>query len=127
MAHAVLVQGPYMVRSALITPNNTLELTGDIDKPIESITIFAPSILSVSWNGQVLDVTKDGNTLTATLDGPPEFALPSLGPWKWHDSLPETQSNYSVSTNTWISASFIVSHYVEYPSLIVSHSCKHNQ
>lgn len=102
---AVLVQGPYLVRSASITSNKTLELTGDIDKSTEPITIFAPIVSSVTWNGKELVVKKDGNMLSATLDGPAEFTLPSLGPWRWQDSLPEIQANYTASSNTWISKS----------------------
>lgn len=99
----VLVQGPYLVRSAAITLNGTLELTGDVDNSTQPITIFAPSVTSVTWNGEPITITsKDGNLLTATLDGPTEFSLPSLGPWKWHDSLPEIQANYTTSSTTWI-------------------------
>ena len=42
--------------------------------------------------------------LTATVQGPESFELPSLGPWKWHDSLPEIQPNYTVSPNVWVTA-----------------------
>lgn len=90
-----------------MTANKTLELTGDIDVSTESITVFAPSMCSVTWNGKALVVKKDGNMLTATLDGPAEFTLPSLGPWKWHDSLPELQTNYTTSPNAWISKCLI--------------------
>lgn len=101
----VLVQGPYLVRSASITPNNTLQLTGDIDKSTQSVTIFAPPVSSVTWNGKPLTITsKDGNMLTATVKGPPAFTLPSLGPWKWHDSLPEIQPNYTTSAAVWTTA-----------------------
>lgn len=99
----MLVQGPYLVRSAAITSNATLELTGDVANSTQPITIFAPSVSSVSWNGKALAVTKDGNMLSATLEGPAVFTLPILGPWKWHDSLPEIQSNYTTSPKTWIS------------------------
>lgn len=60
---------------------------------------------SVTWNGAELStVSKDGNMLTATVPGPESFTLPSLGPWKWHDSLPEIQPNYTVSDNVWTTA-----------------------
>lgn len=42
--------------------------------------------------------------LTATVQGPPIFTLPSLGPWKWHDSLPEIRPNYSTSPAVWTTA-----------------------
>lgn len=102
---AVLVQGPYLVRSASIS-HSTLALTGDIDNSTEPLTIFAPSTIStVTWNGNKIDLaSKDGNLFTAQVHGPKAFALPSLGSWKWHDSLPEIQANYTTSATTWISA-----------------------
>ncbi|KUI53455.1 putative beta-galactosidase B [Cytospora mali] len=103
--NTVLVQGPYLVRSASISTRDTLQLTGDIDKSTQSITIFAPSISSVTWNGKLLTITsKNGNMLTATVQGPPAFTLPPLGPWRWHDSLPEIQPNYTTSSAVWTTA-----------------------
>lgn len=101
------MQGPYLVRSAAITSNNTLELTGDVDSTTQAITIFTPSVASVTWNGKQLAVTKDGNMLTATLEGPADVTLPSLGPWKWQDSLPEIQPNYTASASAWISKPYM--------------------
>ncbi|KAF3761817.1 family 35 glycoside hydrolase [Cryphonectria parasitica EP155] len=101
----VLVQGPYLVRSASITSNQTLQLTGDVDNSTEPITIFAPSVKAVTWNGKPLAIaSRDGNLLTATVDGPAAFTLPALTGWKWYDSLPEIQANYTVSSTTWITA-----------------------
>lgn len=91
------------MRSAAITSNGTLALTGDVDNSTQPITIFAPSVASVTWNSKPVTITsQDGNLLTATLDGPTDFELPSLGPWKSHDSLPEIQVNYTTSSTTWI-------------------------
>lgn len=99
----VLVQGPYLVRSASVS-NNTLEITGDIETTTSHITIFAPSVSSVKWNGEdVLITAQDGNFIIAAIDGSVDFTLPSLGPWKWHDSLPEIQLNYTSSSKAWIS------------------------
>lgn len=104
----MLVQGPYLVRSAAITANKTLVLTGDIDNSTELVTIIAPSVSSVTWNGkQVAIASRDGNMLTTTLDGPTALTLPSLGPWKWHDSLPEVQTNYSAFSEAWVGKLFI--------------------
>ncbi|KAJ0106756.1 hypothetical protein J7T55_001280 [Diaporthe amygdali] len=101
----VLVQGPYLVRSASITADKTLELVGDIDGATNTLTIFAASVDAVAWNGVELStVSKDGNMLTATVQGPESFTLPALGPWKWHDSLPEIQPNYTVSPSVWTTA-----------------------
>lgn len=100
------MQGPYLVRSASITPSGTLELTGDLDNSTETITILAPSVSAVTWNGKSIPViTKDGNLIVAAVDGPAgSFVLPALGPWKWQDSLPEIQSNYSASSQAWVVA-----------------------
>lgn len=59
----------------------------------------------MTWNGaELTTVSKDGNMLTATVQGPESFTLPTLGPWKWHDSLPEIQPNYTVSPKVWVTA-----------------------
>lgn len=42
--------------------------------------------------------------LTATAASPESFTLPALGPWKWHDSLPEIQPNYTASPQAWVTA-----------------------
>lgn len=98
------MQGPYLVRSAAISSSGTLALTGDIDASTQAINIFTPSVSSVTWNGNPVTITsRDGNLLTATLDGPTEFSLPSLGQWKWLDSLPEIQADYTASSSAWIS------------------------
>lgn len=85
-----------------MTPSGTLELTGDLDNSTEAITILAPSVSTVTWNGKAIPVTtRDGNLVVAAVDGPGSVVLPSLGPWKWQDSLPEIQSNYSASSPAW--------------------------
>lgn len=86
-----------------MTSNGTLALTGDIDNTTQPITVFAPSVTSITWNGKPITIaSQDGSLLTATLDGPADFSLPSLGPWKWQDSLPEIQADYTTSSTTWI-------------------------
>lgn len=61
---------------------------------------------AVSWNGKKVAVTsKDGNMITATLEGPSAFTLPPLGPWKVRDSLPEIAADYVTSPDVWISKS----------------------
>lgn len=92
------------MRSAAISSNGTLALTGDIDTSTQAITIFTSPVSSVTWNGKPVTITsRDGNLLTATLDGPTEVSLPSLGPWKWLDSLPEIRTDYVASSSAWIS------------------------
>ncbi|KAI0121127.1 beta-galactosidase B [Xylariales sp. AK1849] len=100
----VLVQGPYLVRSALLE-DKALKLTGDVANATK-ITVFAPkSVCSVTWNGKRLAFeTSEGGVLTATLDAKARFKLPVLRGWKYGDSLPEVQSNYSASSSAWVSA-----------------------
>jgi hypothetical protein len=102
---AVLVQGPYLVRSAnLNAATKTLELTGDLDEATTPIYIFAPkAACSVSWNGKKLRIiSRNGKLVTAALDGPAPFQLPGLGRWKSHNSLPEITPDYSTSAEAWI-------------------------
>lgn len=103
----VLVQGPYLVRTAeLNQKTKTLELTGDIDSDGTAIYVFAPkSASSVSWNGKKLVViARSGNLIKAVSQKPSTFKLPSLGPWKSHDSLPEIALDYKASSDAWVTA-----------------------
>lgn len=103
----VLVQGPYLVRTAELNQNTkTLELTGDIDSNATAIYVFAPKAASsVSWNGKKLcTVAKNGNLIKAVLRKPTGFQLPSLGPWKSADSLPEISLDYDASSEAWVTA-----------------------
>lgn len=104
----VLVQGPYLVRSAkLNAATKTLELTGDLDGATTPIYVFLPrAACSVSWNGKKLKIgSRNGKLVKATLDGPAPFQLPGLGRWKSHNSLPEIASNYSATSDAWIGKS----------------------
>lgn len=101
----MLVQGPYLVRSAsLKTETKTLELTGDIDNSNTTIRVFAPrKACLITWNGERLKIeSKDGNLITARIAGPKDFELPALGPWKYNDGLPEVDPQYALSSNAWV-------------------------
>ncbi|KAK6065263.1 beta-galactosidase b [Seiridium cupressi] len=102
--NTVLVQGPYLVRSAVVE-DKSLALTGDVANATD-ITIFAPkSVCAVTWNGKKLEFNSGkSGALTARLGGAAEFTLPDLGGWKYIDSLPEIQSNYSATSEAWIAA-----------------------
>ncbi|KAM5354977.1 hypothetical protein ACJ41O_001623 [Fusarium nematophilum] len=104
--NTVLVQGPYLVRSAsLDDKKTTLDIRGDLDKATE-LTVFAPeSVRTITWNGQKVKInSRKGNQYTAKLKGPSKFELPQLGPWKYTDSLPEIDPDYETSKSTWIVA-----------------------
>ncbi|KAI1502465.1 beta-galactosidase B [Biscogniauxia marginata] len=100
----VLIQGPYLVRSATITGHN-LELTGDVANKT-AVSIFAPkSITSVKWNGKKIPITSTKNeVLTSQLKGAPSYTLPRLSGWKYADSLPEIKENYDASGISWKAA-----------------------
>jgi len=103
----VFVQGPYLVRSALVTKQG-LELTGDIANAT-SIGIFAPKSAcssSVKWNGIELKVKQEkGGMWTAQLSKARTFSLPALSGWKYTDGLPEIQTTYAATSSAWIGMS----------------------
>jgi hypothetical protein len=101
----VLVQGPYLVRSAEVcAETKTLELTGDLGNGTTNIIVFAPSsVEKLSWNGKEARITSsNGGLLTADLQGLASFSLPSLGTWKYFDSLPEIWPNYTATSVAWV-------------------------
>ncbi|KAF4979174.1 hypothetical protein FZEAL_4547 [Fusarium zealandicum] len=104
--NTVLVQGPYLVRSAsLDKKEQKLDIRGDLDQATQ-LSVFAPtSVRTITWNGEKVKITsKKGNLFVAKLQGPPKFKLPSLGGWKYTDSLPEIAADYKTSESTWIVA-----------------------
>lgn len=104
----VLVQGPYLVRTAMLNKNTkTLELTGDLESNETVLYVFAPkSACSISWNGKKLAITAtNGGMRKASLVGSGTYKLPSLGPWRSHDSLPEISLSYNASSSGWVGKS----------------------
>lgn len=104
----VLVQGPYLVRTAVLNrTTKTLELTGDSETNETALYVFAPrQACSVSWNGKKLAVTAtSGGLLKLSLEAPDSYRLPTLGPWKSDDSLPEVSVNYNTSSRGWVGKS----------------------
>ncbi|KAI8222604.1 putative beta-galactosidase B [Colletotrichum sp. SAR 10_86] len=102
----VFVQGPYLVRSASFNETGrSLALYGDADKAT-TVTVFASeSICGITWNGKKLEIaSREGNVFTAKIEGPAEFSLPALGPWKVHDSLPEIATDYKPTSDSWVVA-----------------------
>jgi beta-galactosidase len=98
----VLVQGPYLVRSAAID-GSEIALTGDTTQD-SRIEVLAPaSVNAVLWNGAKLQTTRtDYGSLIADLATPPTISLPTLASWKWNDSLPERFSSYDDSGPAWV-------------------------
>jgi len=102
----VLVQGPYLVREASLSPDaRTITLIGD-SVNTTTIEVFAPeSVQTISWNGASLETARTSyGSLTARLGGPNTegFSLPQFGPWKVHDCLPERLPSYDDSGPAWV-------------------------
>ncbi|KAL0951714.1 hypothetical protein HGRIS_008390 [Hohenbuehelia grisea] len=100
----VLVGGPYLVRGASISGTN-LALRGDLNASVR-LTVIAPkSIRSITWNDERIDPDVQASSalssrggfvaqVRATTSG---ISVPKLGNWKFADSLPEVQRNFSDS------------------------------
>jgi hypothetical protein len=104
----VLVQGPYLVRGAQISRDQTtIKVTGDISNAT-TLEVFAPShVHSISWNGKTVKTSKTAyGSLIAKLPGPNSRAvsLPKLTTWRSHDSLPERLPNYDDTGKAWVAA-----------------------
>jgi hypothetical protein len=98
---AVIVNGPYLVRSALVE-GDKLILAADFNKTASIEIIGVPSgVSSLQVNQATLEHTIDSlGSWTAIQDySPPEFDIPDLSSASWYyiDSLPEIQSSYDDS------------------------------
>jgi len=99
----VIVQGPYLVRSASIS-QKTLSLEGDLEDSA-TVEIYAPSVISkVSFNGKNIKVSKTKyGSLVGKLDSATntiesiKTGLPALTNWKAADALPERLAEYDDS------------------------------
>ncbi|KAL1724445.1 glycoside hydrolase family 35 protein [Schizophyllum commune] len=103
---AVLVAGPYLVRSAAIE-GSTLALTGDLNATTP-LQVWAPSSVdTLTWNGEPVEASKSNETsaLEASLALPESLGnieLPVLQDLEWvcADSLPELADDYDDSAWT---------------------------
>jgi hypothetical protein len=106
----VLVQGPYLTRSAdLSQDGTTLLIEGDLDSTT-ALEVFAPkAVSSVSWNGKVVQVSRTSyGSLKATLIGFNDtINLPTLTEWKASDSLPERLAGYDDTGIAWVDANHL--------------------
>ncbi|KAI9170926.1 putative beta-galactosidase B [Paramyrothecium foliicola] len=104
--NTVFVQGPYLVRSASYDKaKHALHLTGD-EEESTTVTVFGPrGLCSIWWNGERVPITsKNGGMYVIEVEGPAEFKLPTLGPWKSTDGLPEIRDDYSPDSPAWVDA-----------------------
>jgi hypothetical protein len=111
---SVVVQGPYLVRSAAVA-HETIDLTGDWSNTT-NLEVFALSSVShVRFNGEEIPVSKTAyGSLVGSLEdrshtiASTQAQLPTLKAWKVNDGLPERNANYDDSR--WVGRSIRVAH-----------------
>jgi hypothetical protein len=97
---SVLVGGPYLCRNASIS-GSELALHGDLQTGVRLIVIAPDNIKSITWNGDPVSADEalitDGSFIgriqpktTAS-----SILVPMLDNWKYANSLPEIQGNFS--------------------------------
>ncbi|CAL1711293.1 unnamed protein product [Somion occarium] len=104
---SVLVIGPYLVRNATLENSNSrLVLHGDLNGTTTMDVVAPPSVKTVTWNGNQVDVQKSNigtlrGSLRFTLNEP---TLPNLKEATWFctDSLPEIKDGFDDSD--WVTA-----------------------
>jgi hypothetical protein len=105
MVCEVLVQGPYLVRSAALE-GSTLALAGDTANNTVIEVFTSKNVRMLTWNGKKLHVTRTSYySLKAIVGGiSKNITLPSLNLWKVRDSLPERLPTYNDSSLAWVDA-----------------------
>lgn len=100
---SVLVGGPYLVRNATLD-GSTLNLVGDLNASVYLNVIAPKNVTSITWNGQSVTTDSSGVSVTSVggFVGQLNFSssgssitVPDLTGWKYANSLPEIQSNFS--------------------------------
>ncbi|KAL5335776.1 hypothetical protein BJX70DRAFT_401332 [Aspergillus crustosus] len=99
----ILVQGPYLVRSASIH-GDTVEILGD-NANTTSLDVYTgnPHITKIKWNHKTIPTKKTAyGSLKGQVPGAEDaqISLPPLGPWKAQDTLPEINPDYDDSNWT---------------------------
>lgn len=111
----ILVGGPYLVRNSTINAT-ALYLTGDLNSSVP-ITVLAPDhINSVFWNGVQVSVKEQNSVLTGqlTMKELKSTQPPVLDHWRFADSLPEIQAQFS--DTDWIIANHTTTNIIIPPS-----------
>ncbi|OQE17633.1 hypothetical protein PENSTE_c020G02978 [Penicillium steckii] len=101
---SILVEGPYLVRSAAIEKKK-LTLTGDVVNAT-TLEVFAPkAVKSITWNGKAVKTHRtEYGSLKGHLSAPQSVTLPKFESWKFKDSLPERFPDYDDSGAAWVDA-----------------------
>jgi hypothetical protein len=105
---SVLVQGPYLVRSAALD-GSVLALKGDIMKST-TVEVFACSnAQTLSWNGKTLPTSRTpyGSLKAYVVAFNGTIQLPALNDWKVNEGLPEKMPSYNDSSAAWITADHV--------------------
>ncbi|KAG2179941.1 hypothetical protein INT43_003728 [Umbelopsis isabellina] len=100
----VMIQGPYLVRSAEIQ-GTRLAFTGDTESTTSIEIVASKEIRSVTWNGINISVKRTSyGTLTGKISGPVKINLPDLtkSTWKYSPASPETNTTFDDSK--WVNA-----------------------
>lgn len=99
---SVWVSGPYLVRTAWLE-DGTVHLTGDLNATTTIDLWGAPTISSVTWNGEEIKVRR---TNTGSLQGMIQFGLENGPPdvpnlaevnWRCAESTPELANDFDDS------------------------------
>lgn len=99
---SVLVGGPYLVRSAELSPEGELSLRGDLETE-SMLTVIAElgAVRRVLWNGIPVDTMFQNSERAGVMRlrvAPRLRALdvtvPKLENWRYRDSLPEVKKDY---------------------------------
>ncbi|KAI1407783.1 glycoside hydrolase family 35 protein [Hypoxylon sp. FL1857] len=102
---SLIVNGPYLVRSASID-NDVISLSADFNRSTIVEVIGAPlDTTHLEINGEKTEFRiEDGRVVADILYSVPSLNLPSLSglPWMYIDSLPEIQADYDDSA--WVAA-----------------------
>jgi hypothetical protein len=105
---SVLVQGPYLVRSAALD-GSVLALKGDIMNST-TVEVFACSnAQTLSWNGKALPTSRTpyGSLKAYVVAFNGTIQLPALNNWKVNEGLPEKMPSYNDSSAAWVAADHV--------------------
>lgn len=100
---AVLIKGPYLVRSASLEADGILALQGDNDKAT-AVELFGPSSVNqITWNGVPVNALQTASgSYTFSLSDPAPVTIPQLTSWKFSYETPEAQPSFDDSS--WVNA-----------------------
>lgn len=102
----VLIGGPYLVRNTSIS-GSELHIQGDLNTTAGvTLTVLAPpEVSTVFWNGREINASENASSAFTSHGGfvaelnpqlsSDSFSAPTLSGWRFADSLPEIQSNFS--------------------------------